>query len=246
MEKVIEVSGLNKTFKITDKPSLTIRESVMSFLKPQEYHYIHALKNINFNVRKGEFFGIIGANGSGKSTLLSIITGTIPADQGSISKVGKHIKLSLGIGANMELTARQNIYIMCSVLGMTIKYTREIIDQIIDFAELREFENTQMKYYSTGMRSRLLFAIAIHAKADIFFLDEFFGGVGDERFRVKANEVFVNTFMDGRTIVFVSHQLETIKQYCNRVLLLHKGEQIMVGKPAEVIPVYRELLHVNP
>ena len=135
---------------------------------------------------------------------------------------------------------------MCSVLGMTIKKTREIIDQIIEFAELKEFENTQMKYYSTGMRSRLLFAIAIHAKADIFFLDEFFGGVGDERFRLKANKVFLNTFMDGRTIVFVSHQLETIKHYCNRVLLLHKGEQIMVGKPNEVIPVYRELLKVNP
>jgi len=166
----------------------------------------------------------------------------LPDKGGKSSIRGKYMRLSLGMGFNIEFTAKQNIYINASILGLTRKEIDQRFNEIIEFSELEEFVETKIKFFSQGMRSRLSFAIALHAETDILLMDEFFGGVGDEKFKEKANEVFQKSFIEGRTIVHVSHSLKTIAEHCDRVLLLHKGEQIMIGKPEEVIAKYRELL----
>ena len=148
------------------------------------------------------------------------------------------MRLALGMGFDPELTARQNIFLSCSVLGMTKKEIAGKFDEIISFAELEEFADTPAKYYSSGMKSKLMFSIAVNAKADIFLMDEFFGGVGDNNFKVKADKLFSDRFLTDKTIVIVSHSMETIRQYCDRVMLLDKGKVVMIGKPDEVLKLY--------
>ena len=152
------------------------------------------------------------------------------------------MRLSLGLGFNPELTARQNIYTNASIMGLSFKRIGEEFHNIIRFAEIEDFVDTQIKYFSSGMITRLSFSIALHAQADIFLMDEFFGGVGDVKFQQKSIEVFNNAFVDGRTIIHVSHNMKTIKEHCNRVLLLDKGEVIALGNPDEVINEYHKLI----
>jgi len=203
---------------------------------------LKALQDINFEVQQGEFFGLVGRNGSGKSTLLNLLIGSIRPDKGSIIKTrGKMIRLALGMGFDGNLSARDNIYINGTILGLTFKRIGLIFDDIIGFAELEDFVDLPLKKYSSGMLSKLKFSIAIHAEADIFLMDEFFGGVGDESFKKKSTDVFKNTFLDGRTIIHVSHQLKTILDHSSRVLVLDRGKQLMVGHPAEALAMYRGL-----
>ena len=203
---------------------------------------IKALQDINFAVNKGEFFGIVGRNGSGKSTLLNLLIGSIRPDKGSVIKTrGKMIRLALGMGFDPNLSARDNIYVNGTILGLTFKRIGLIFDDIIGFAELEDFVDLPVKKYSSGMLSKLKFAIAIHAEADIFLMDEFFGGVGDESFKAKSTEVFNNTFLDGRTIIHVSHQLQTVAKHSQRVLILDKGKQVSIGEPTETLELYRSL-----
>lgn len=242
-EAVISVKNVSKVYKIRERKVQSIRDRVFNIFSLNKSHKVHALKDINFSVYKGEFFGIIGHNGSGKSTLLNIIMQAIPCEKGGeLSVDGNLLKLSLGIGFNLQLSAYKNIYINCSVLGMRKKQIAQIIDDIIDFAEIKDFINTPLKFYSTGMRSRLAFAIAIYAEAEIFLMDEFFGGVGDVRFKQKAEKVFSERVVKGRTIVHVSHNLSTIVKHCDRVLVLHKGEQKFLGDPEQAVKVYQNLL----
>lgn len=236
----INMERVNKVFKIRDRPTSTIRDGLTGLFNLNPYHIIHALKDINLKIYRGEFFGIIGRNGSGKSTLLNVMTGAYPPDKGGISAInGKFIRLSLGMGFNPELSARQNIYTNASILGLTFKEIGASFDKIMDFSELHEFVDTKVKYFSKGMKSRLAFAIAIHAKADILLMDEFFGGVGDSEFNQKCKQVFQRTFIDGRTIVHVSHKMNIMKKYCSRVLWLANGEVMALGKPEEVIKAYK-------
>ena len=208
----------------------------------QNIKQVKALQDINFEVKKGEFFGIVGRNGSGKSTLLNLLIGSIRPDKGSIIQTkGKMVRLALGMGFDGNLSARDNIYINGTILGLTFKRISLIFDDIVGFAELEDFVDVPVKKYSSGMLSKLKFAIAIHAQADIFLMDEFFGGVGDESFKAKSTEVFKNTFLDGRTIIHVSHQLKTIKEHCSNVLILDRGQQISIGPPEVTLPIYREL-----
>ena len=238
----IKLENVNKTFHIRENEHQTIRERAFSFFKKNTKREIKALQNINIEIKKGEFFGIIGRNRSGKSTLIHLMTGAYKPDKGGKVFInGKYIRLSLGMGFNQELTARQNIYINCSVLGIPIKIIDKQLKTIIQFSELQDYIDTKIKFFSKGMIARLSFAIAIHAQADIFLMDEYFGGVGDEGFRRKADRVFKKTFLTGRTIVHVSHSLETVSKYCDRVLLLNKGEILALGTPEEVIPIYKEL-----
>lgn len=240
---VIRLENVSKTFTIRDRDEQTIRGRLASLLSPSSKRKIEALKNVNLEVKRGEFIGIIGRNGSGKSTLLHLMTGAYPPDRGGKSSIhGRYMRLSLGLGFNKELTARQNIYINASIMGLTFREIDRKFDEIIDFAELQEFKDSKIKYFSKGMRSRLSFAIALHAEADIFLMDEFFGGVGDERFKRKAEAVFDRSFIEGRTIVHVSHSLATIRKYCHRVVLMEKGAVAAIGKPDEVIAVYKQLV----
>ena len=190
-------------------------------------------------MRKGEFFGIIGHNGSGKSTLISIINKVIPPDQGGkITVKGTSMRLALGMGFNKELTARQNVMINSSVLGMSIDEIKESMNTIISFAELEDYIDIPVKYYSSGMKSKLMFSIAVNAKADIFLMDEFFGGVGDKRYRKMADKVFEERLLKGKTIIHVSHNTSTIENYCDRVLMLKQGKIVAIGKPKEVLELF--------
>lgn len=243
-ETVITARNLCKTFSVREKPVRSIRDAVLNFTRlASEKHQISALKNLNFSVRKGEILGIIGRNGSGKSTLLNIILGSMRPDKGSeIITKGRIVRLSLGMGFDPNLSARHNIYVNGSILGLTFKKIGSLFHDIVAFADLEDFVNTPLKYYSTGMRVRLAFSVALHAEADIYLMDEIFASVGDEGFREKSQQVFQETFMKGRTIVFVSHSLSHIAEFSDKVLLINKGEQLMFDTPQIVIKAYRELM----
>lgn len=238
----IELKNISKTYSVLDKDSQSIHGKIMSLMAHTNRREIKALTNINLEIKKGEFFGIMGHNGCGKSTLLRIMSGAYPADKGGIVKMhGRFMLLSLGLGFNPLLTARENIYLNASILGLTLKQIGSIFQDIVAFAEIEDFVDTQVKYYSTGMSSRLKFAIAVHADADIFLMDEFFGGVGDASFKEKSEAVFHESIVKGRTIVHVSHSVKTIEEHCHRVLLLHQGEMVAIGTPDEIIPEYKRL-----
>jgi len=244
LKPVIEIKNLSKTFVTSSSAISTIRDRFTKVFtnEAKAIREVKALENINFNVQQGEFFGIIGRNGSGKSTLLNLLIGSIRPDKGSTVKTrGKMIRLALGMGFDGNLSARDNIYINGSILGLTFKRISLIFDDIIDFAELEKFVDLPVKKYSSGMLSKLKFSIAIHAQADIFLMDEFFGGVGDVAFRKKSEEVFRNTFLDGRTIIHVSHSMKTVEDHCSRVLVLDRGMQIGVGEPREMVDRYNKL-----
>lgn len=234
----IKLENINKTYVIHDRGN-TIRERFFSLLSGKGARKLKALQNVNLEIKKGEFFGIIGRNGSGKSTLVQIMNEAIPPDKGGkVTIDGKAMRLALGMGFNNELTARQNIMINSSVLGLSIKEIKSKMDEMIAFAELEEFADTPVKYYSSGMKSKLMFSIAVNAEADIFLMDEFFGGVGDQNFKKKADELFHDRFVKGKTIIHVSHQMDSIKKYCDRVMLLDKGKVVKIGTPDEVLAEY--------
>jgi ABC-2 type transport system ATP-binding protein len=239
----IKLNNISKTFHIKDKQNNTIRDKALSFFAPNKSREIKALKNINLEINKGEMFGIIGRNGSGKSTLISILAGGIRPDSGGkVELNGKTIRLSLGLGFDKELTARENIYVNGSIMGLSFKKIGSKFKEIIEFSELHDFVDTRLKYFSSGMRSRLSFAIALHTDAEILLMDEFFGGVGDENFKKKSDEIFKRTFLDGRTIIHVSHSLSTISKYCQRAMLIENGELIKIGDPNDVITTYRSII----
>lgn len=245
-ETVIRLENISKTFLLDEKRMNSIRDKMLNLFKSSGKRKIHALQNINLDIKKGEFFGIVGRNGSGKSTLLKIILGAFPPDSGGkISIEGKMIRLALGMGFDPDLTARENIYLNASLLGMPFKQIGQKFASIIEFAELEKFVNTKVKFYSSGMRSRLAFSIAVNAEADIFLMDEFFGGVGDIRFREKSEAVFKESLVKGRTIIHVSHNLNTIIKHCDRVLLLDRGLPVAIGEPKEIIDTYRQIMKEN-
>ena len=242
----IDLKNISKTYDVLDKSSSSLRDKIISIITHTSKREIKALTNINLEINKGEFFGIMGHNGSGKSTLLKIMSGAYPPDKGgSIMMNGRFMLLSLGLGFNPQLTARENIYLNASILGLTLKEIGNVFNEIVEFADLRKFVDTQVKYFSTGMAARLKFAIAVHADADIFLMDEFFGGVGDAGFKAKSEAVFHDSLVEGKTIVHVSHSVKTIEKHCHRVLLLLHGEMIGIGTPDEIIPEYQKLSNLK-
>lgn len=243
---VIKLENVSKTFKIRDKARGNLIQKSWSFLTGSNRRNIEAVKNISLEVKRGDFIGIVGANGSGKSTLIHLMTGVYKPDKGGMSNIkGSYIRLSLGLGFNGKLTARENVYLNGSIMGLSISELNENFKKIIEFAELQKYVNTKIKYFSRGMRARLAFAVAVHAKADVILMDEFFGGVGDERFRARSEEIFRNALVNGRTIVHVSHNLSTIKQYANKVILLHEGECRGIGTADEILDLYRRTIKVD-
>ncbi len=242
-EVMIKLENISKTFNVREGDQSTLQGRVFSMFTKKSRRQIKALKNINFELKRGEFVGVIGRNGSGKSTLVHLMTGAYEPDKGGKREInGSYIRLSLGLGFNQQLSARQNVILNASILGMSLQEIKQKFDSIIDFAELEDFTETKLKFFSKGMKARLAFSIAMHTNTEILLMDEFFGGVGDENFKKKADKVFKDTVLSGRTIVHVSHNLKTIEKYCKRVLLIEKGELIKDGSPKQVIPRYREIL----
>ena len=180
---------------------------------------------------------MIGRNGCGKSTLVRLLAGVFPVDTGTVEINGTTLIMNLGVGMSQELTARENIYVSSSVLGLKIKETDAIFDKIVDFAEIREFIDTKVKFFSSGMMARLGFSIAVNAGAGIMFLDEIFA-VGDMKFQEKAIKVFESSWIEGKTVILVSHSMDVINKYCTRTAYMKKGELIYFGETQKAVELY--------
>jgi ABC-2 type transport system ATP-binding protein len=205
-----------------------------------------SLKDFLTEIYKGEFVGIIGKNGSGKSTLLKMIAGIFEPDKGSTLKVDGNLVpfLELGVGFNHELSGRENIYLNGTILGMTKKYIDEKFDEIVKLSELDNFINEPVKNYSSGMQVRLAFSIAVQADADIFILDEVLS-VGDERFQAKSVGKVKELVAAGKTVLFVSHEIEEIKEFCNRVMFIDEGKISYFGDTEEAVRIYHEKYQIT-
>jgi len=231
----IQVSNISKTFTIPHEKISTLRGAFVNMFRGNSYEKFKALDDVSFEVKKGEFFGIIGRNGSGKSTLLKILAGIYQTDKGGKVTINGRISpfLELGIGFNPELSGRDNIYLNATVLGLTTKQINNKFDDIVNFSELRRFINQKVKNYSSGMQVRLMFSVAIHANREILLMDEVLA-VGDTNFQSKCLEEF-NKYRDqGKTVVLVTHDIGTVQRYCDRAMLLRNGKIEMIGDPEEV------------
>jgi len=242
----IIVNKVNKKFKIPHHKKTTLFQHVISFLKRQTtYEEFMALNDVNFEVGRGECFGIIGSNGSGKSTLLKIMARVMYPDSGSITVDGKIASfLELGVGFQPELSAKENVYIYSSVLGMSQRETNQLYDKIFEFAELKRFEDMKLKSFSSGMYMRLAFSTAIHTDPDIMLIDEVLA-VGDEAFQKKCMQKIREFKQNDKTIVFVSHSLTVVSQICDRAILIDKGRILNTGLTGDVISSYESLINSN-
>jgi ABC-2 type transport system ATP-binding protein/lipopolysaccharide transport system ATP-binding protein len=218
-----------------------MKEFFIKFLKKQlHYEEFYALTDVSFTVNKGEVVGIVGLNGSGKSTLLKVISGILTPTLGSAKTVGTISPLiELGAGFDFELTTKENIYLNGSVLGFDRKFIREKYDEILDFAELREFENVAIKNFSSGMVARLGFAIATLVKPDILIVDEILA-VGDYLFQEKCEKRIADMMSGGTTVLIVSHAIDQIERLCQRVIWLEKGKVKKIGETKEVCAEYQQ------
>lgn len=206
----------------------------MNLFKKKSYEKFFALKDVSFEVKKGEFFGILGRNGSGKSTLLKILAGVYTANGGSVNIRGLVSPfLELGIGFNPELSGRDNIYLNATVLGLTEKQIDEKFDSIVAFSELERFIDQKIKNYSSGMQVRLAFSVAIHANREILLMDEVLA-VGDSNFQSKCLREFARYKEMGKTVILVTHDIATVQRYCDRAMLLREGVVALVGTAEEV------------
>jgi ABC-type polysaccharide/polyol phosphate transport system ATPase subunit len=230
----IKVENISKTFRIPHEKISSLKGAFVSAFRSHGYEEFKALDDVSFEVKKGEFFGIIGRNGSGKSTLLKVLAGIYQTDHGKV-KVNGLISpfLELGIGFNPELSGKDNVYLNAAVLGLTHKQIDERFDDIVEFSELRRFIDQKVKNYSSGMQVRLAFSVAIHANRDILLMDEVLA-VGDTNFQSKCMEEF-NKYKDaGKTVVLVTHDIGTVQRYCDRAMLLRNGKIEMIGDPEKV------------
>ncbi|MHB8084684.1 MAG: ABC transporter ATP-binding protein [Dehalococcoidia bacterium] len=243
MSTAIEVNNISKRFRIPHHKKNTFFQNAIGFIKRQyDYEEFLALKNISFEVGKGEAFGIIGRNGSGKSTLLKILARVLYPDKGSISISGKVAPfLELGVGFQTELSARENVYIYSSILGMTRKQTDRVYQEVFDFAELTRFQDMKLLNFSSGMYLRLAFSTAVHANPDVILIDEVLA-VGDEAFQKKCMEKINSFKAEGKTIIFVSHSFNLIKAICSRAVLLENGAAISFGDPETIHNQYLSMV----
>ena len=240
-ETAIRVQNVTKLYKLYDKPSDRFRESLKK--KKKVLHREHyALHDLNFDIKKGECVGIIGTNGSGKSTILKIITGVLNPTSGNVEIDGRiSALLELGAGFNMEYTGLENVYLNGTMIGFTKKEIDAKLDSILEFADIGEFIHQPVKTYSSGMFVRLAFAVAINIDPEILIVDEALS-VGDVFFQTKCYKKFEEFKEQGKTILFVSHDLSSIGKYCDRVVLLNKGEKLAEGGAKEMVNLYRRVL----
>jgi len=230
----ISVKNVSKQFSIPHEKINSIKIAFINLFKKNAYESFYALKDVSFEVKKGEFFGILGRNGSGKSTLLKILAGVYTANKGHIKIDGLVSPfLELGIGFNPELSGRDNIYLNATVLGLTEKEIDAKFDSIVAFSELERFIDQKIKNYSSGMQVRLAFSVAIHANREILLMDEVLA-VGDSNFQSKCLREFAKYKEQGKTVILVTHDIGTVQRYCDRAMLLRGGEISMIGNPQDV------------
>lgn len=248
-ETVVEFRGVSKTFQIKRNPVDSLKVRMVALFHPRQREQretFWALKDIDLTVRRGEFLGLIGPNGSGKSTLLRIIANIYPPTQGRVMARGRVVPMiELGIGFHPDLTGRENIYLNTSLYGLSRDQTDRIFDPIVNFSEIREFLEMPAKSYSLGMYMRLGFSAAVHLDPDILLIDEVLA-VGDEHFQKKCLKRMEQIHGRGKTIILVSHDLESIEQMCTRVCLLRQGRIEADGAPAEITRRYRDLIDGEP
>jgi ABC-2 type transport system ATP-binding protein len=233
----ITVRNISKTFHISEDSHNTVKHRLFNLFNPPRAKHIKALKMMSLEIKKGECIGFVGRNGCGKSTLTKLLAGVYKPDTGYVKINGSTMLMNLGVGMSHELTARENVYVSGSVLGLKIKEVDAIFDEIIDFAELKDFVDTKIKFFSSGMVARLSFSIAVKAGADIMFLDEVFA-VGDMKFQEKAIKVFESSWIEGKTVVLVSHSMEVIQRYCKRTGYMKNGEMVYFGDTQKAIELY--------
>jgi len=231
----IDVAGLSKSFRIPHEQRTFFKEYFLNPFRRTTYERNDALKDVSFSVDAGEYFGIFGPNGSGKSTLLRILAGIYVADRGRVLVNGLLSPfIELGVGFNLELNARDNIRINGTLAGLTPKQLNARFDDILEFSELERFVDQKLKNYSSGMLMRLAYSIAIQIPFDVLLLDEVLA-VGDESFQLKCFATFDRFKEEGKTVVLVTHQLDLLHRFCDRVLLLEHGVVKAIGPPRDVV-----------
>jgi ABC-type polysaccharide/polyol phosphate transport system ATPase subunit len=242
----VTVESLDKTFRIPHQQASTLKERVLHPFRSSSYDALEALQQISLEVREGEFFGIVGRNGSGKSTLLKCLAGIYEPTAGSVDVRGRLATfIELGVGFNPELAARDNVIINATMLGLTRREAAARFDEILAFAELEQFVDLKLKNYSSGMHVRLAFATAVQVDADVLVVDEVLA-VGDAAFQQKCYEQFQRLKDDGRTILFVTHDMGAVERFCDRAMLLEKGRIEGVGDPATIGREYHQLNFNRP
>ncbi len=243
-EAAIVIKNLNKDFKLPHQKSGSIKSVFTNIFSTgrQTYELQHALKNINLEIKKGEFFGIVGRNGSGKSTLLKIIAGIYQPTSGEIKVNGRIVPfIELGVGFNTELSGRENIFLNGALLGFSENEVRQKYDEIVKFAELEKFMDQKLKNYSSGMQVRLAFSVATKlAESEILLVDEVLA-VGDTDFQQKCFKYFKELKKTGKTVVFVTHDMNAVREYCDRAILIDGGNKVFQGSPLKIAGEYSKL-----
>lgn len=239
-EYVVECSDVGVTFNMSKEKLSSLKEYFLGFVKGKlMFEEFRALENVTFKVEKGDVFGIVGFNGAGKSTLLKIISGILSPTNGSVIVRGSIAPLiELGAGFDMELTARENIFLNGAVLGFNKKYIQEHFDDIVEFSEMKDFLDVPMKNYSSGMVARIGFSIATSTKPDILIVDEILG-VGDFKFQEKCEQRINELMSGGTTVLVVSHSLGQIEQLCKHAMWLEHGKVKMIGEVSDVCSAYK-------
>lgn len=240
-DTIISVKNLHKSFRLPTERAWGLKQAIFNRLKGiKGYKEQKVLNGINFDIHRNEFVGIVGRNGSGKSTLLKTLAKIYFPEKGSIEINGSLIPfIELGVGFNPDLTGRENVYLNGALLGFSNKEMDAMYDEIVDFAELREFMDQKLKNYSSGMQVRLAFSIAIRAKGDILLLDEVLA-VGDAAFQKKCNDYFAQ-IKGNQTVILVTHSMENITKFCNRAILIEQGKVKLDGDPKKVAEAYKRL-----
>jgi ABC-2 type transport system ATP-binding protein len=237
----IRVTELHKSFRIPTHKVDSLKERVVRPFSSRAYRELRALRGISFEVKQGEFFGIVGRNGSGKSTLLKLLASIYRADAGKIEMAGRLAPfIELGVGFNAELSARENIVLNGVMMGLTPQETRDRLDAVVEFAELEEFVDLKLKNYSSGMLVRLAFSLMLEVDADILLIDEVLA-VGDASFQQKCADAFHSMKAAGKTIILVTHDVVAVEAYCDRAMLIKDGEIAYIGEPGEVGRQYLRL-----
>ena len=241
MEPVISVENVSMMFNLSRDKVMGLKDYIVKVLK-RELHYdeFWALKNVSFEVQKGDIMGILGFNGAGKSTLLKLIAGVFTPTKGKVTVKGEIAPLlELGTGFDPEFSAKDNVYMNGAMFGHPPSYMDGIYKEILDFSELWDFENVPMKNFSSGMMARLGFAVATTIEPDILILDEILG-VGDYLFAKKCEKRISDMLSKGATVLLVSHSIDTVKNMCNKAMLLRKGEMVCAGEVDDVCRTYEQ------
>jgi ABC-type polysaccharide/polyol phosphate transport system ATPase subunit len=237
----VEIDHVSKTFRLPRQRYSTLKERALHPLRAMQYDELHALNDVHVSIAPGEFFGIVGRNGSGKSTLLKILAGIYRADAGRVAVHGRLSPfIELGVGFNPDLAARDNIVINAVMMGLSRREAKARTEAVIEFAELQEFAELKLKNYSSGMAVRLGFATAIQVDADVLLVDEVLA-VGDAGFQQKCFEEFTRLKAAGKTVVFVTHDMHATERFCDRAMLIERGDVLRIGEPREIARAYNEL-----